>query len=44
MIFALMQTPLTFSAESALQTHYQIIIACQIYKYLEKLFYDMKYA
>lgn len=44
MIFALMQTPLTFSAESAPQTYYQIIIACQIYKYLEKLFHDMKYA
>ena len=44
MIFALMQTPLTFSAESAPQTYYQIIIACQIYKHLEKWFHDMKYA
>jgi len=39
-----MQTPLTFSAESAPQTYYQIIIACQIYKHLEKCFNDMKYA
>ncbi len=37
-------TALTFSAESAPQTYYQIIIACQIYKHLEKWFHDMKYA